>query len=167
MPLNCVADQASQSVNITARILLEHRNLFTLERRGNSQPEVWNTENCGNMFCANNATQRNVMQSESPLCFTSCGFTCNFVVKSYTQKYNYTWNGPPSQLVRRMSRDERVNNREPELKPLTYSYLHFYAMYILSASSFEFLNVTLFGGGKDHFEGLGVNGKAILKRTLH
>jgi len=67
MPLNCVADQASQSVNITARILLEHRNLFILERSVNSQAAVWNTENCGNMFCGNNAAQRNVMQSEFPL----------------------------------------------------------------------------------------------------
>ena len=31
-----------------------------------------------------------------------------------------------------MSRDERVNNGELELKPDTYSYLHFYVMYILS-----------------------------------
>jgi hypothetical protein len=60
MSLNRVADQASQSVNMTARILLEHRNLVILERFGNSQAAVWNTENCGNTFCANNAAQRNI-----------------------------------------------------------------------------------------------------------
>ena len=60
MSLNRVADQASQSVNIIARILLEHRNLVTLERFGNCQAAVWNTENCGNTFCANNAAQRNL-----------------------------------------------------------------------------------------------------------
>jgi hypothetical protein len=60
MSSNRVADQASQSVNITARILLEHPNLVILERYGSSQAAVWNTENCGNIFCANNAAQRNV-----------------------------------------------------------------------------------------------------------
>jgi hypothetical protein len=66
-----------------------------------------------------------------------------------------------------MSRDERVNDGEPELKPSTYSHLHFCAMYVLSESSFEFLNVTTFGGGNDHFEDLSVNGRIILKRTFH
>jgi len=60
MSSNCVVDQASQSMNTTARILLEHHNLVILERYGNSQAAVWNTENCGNMFCGNNAAQRNV-----------------------------------------------------------------------------------------------------------
>jgi len=60
MSLNRVAEQASQSVNITARILLEHRNLVIFERFGSSQAAVCYTEKCGNMFYANNAAQRNV-----------------------------------------------------------------------------------------------------------
>jgi hypothetical protein len=60
MSLNRVADQDSQSVNINARILLEQRNLVIFESLGSSQAAVWNTENCGNMFYANNAAQRNL-----------------------------------------------------------------------------------------------------------
>jgi len=150
MPLNCVAKQASHSVNITAWILLEDRNLVILERFWNSQAAVWNNENCGNMFCGNSAAQRNVDAKVSFLfCFTSCGLTCNVVIKSCIQKYNYTWIGPLSQLVRRMSRDERVNKGEAELKPRTYSYLLFYSMYVLSESSFEILIVSVFGGEKN------------------
>jgi hypothetical protein len=65
-----------------------------------------------------------------------------------------------------MTRDKRVNNGERELKPRTYSSLRFYAMYVLSDSLCELLNVTVFGGGKDHFEDLGVNVRIILKCTL-
>jgi hypothetical protein len=149
MSLNRVAERASHSVNITARILLEHHNLVILERFGNCQAAVWNTENCRNMFCVNNAAQRNVDAKGSFLfCFTSCGLTYNIVIKSYIQKYNYNWIEPLSQLVRRTSREGRVNNGEPELKPGTYSYLYFYSMYILLEISFEFLNMTVFGGGK-------------------
>jgi hypothetical protein len=60
MSLNRVADQASHSVNIIALMLLEHRVLVILGRFRSSQAAVWNTENCGNTFCVNNAAWRNV-----------------------------------------------------------------------------------------------------------